>query len=273
MWKISWKRYRMQKQGILDVLVELNNKTKINIEMQTTFVNCWDRRNLFYLSKMYTEDLRVGEKYSKLKRCIGISILDFDFTGGEDYHTVYRLRDEKGNEFSDIFEIHIIELGKKLKGTEKVDDWIRIINAEKMEDLRMIQARNIGIKTAIEEIKRMSLSKRLRYHYEAYWKAKRDAWAIAEYQEEQKQKFEMEMEEKFQQMEALNRGVEEQKREMDMKKQEIEALNRGAEEQKRELDIKKREMEALNQELERKKSELEEVKKKLEDSKNSDKIE
>ena len=183
-----WKRYRRQKQGILDVLVELNDNTKINIEMQTTSMSCWDKRNLFYLAKMYTEDLKVGEKYSKLKRCICISLLDYKFTKGDDYHTIYRLRDEKGNEFSDVFEIHVIELGKKLKGTEKVDDWIRLINAKSTEDLRMIQAKNIGIKTAIEEMKRMSLSKKLRYHYEAYLKEKRDAWAIADYQEEQRKK-------------------------------------------------------------------------------------
>lgn len=183
-----WKRYRMQKQGILDVLVELNDNTKINIEMQTTFSSCWDRRNLFYLAKMYTEDLKVGEEYSKLKRCVCISFLDYNYTKGEDYHTVYRLRDTKGNEFSDVFEVHIIELRKKLKGTEKVDDWIRLINAETTEDLSMIQTKNIGIKTAIEEMKRMSLSKRLRAHYEAYLKQKRDAWAIADYQEQQRKK-------------------------------------------------------------------------------------
>lgn len=267
-----WKRYRMQKQGILDVLVELNNRTKINIEMQTTFMNCWDRRNLFYLAKMYTEDLRVGEKYGKLKRCIGISILDFDFTGGEDYHTVYRLRDAEGNEFSDVFEIHIIELGKKLKGTEKVDDWIRIINAEKMEDLRMIQAKNIGIKTAIEEIKRMSLSKRLRYRYEAYWKAKRDAWAIADYQEEQKQKFEREMEERRQEMEGLNQQMEERRQEfnleMEEKRQQMEGLNQQLEEKRQEFNLEMEERrQEFNLELEKKKSELKAIEEKLEESK------
>lgn len=202
-----WKRYRMQKQGILDVLVELNDNTKINIEMQTTFSSCWDRRSLFYLAKMYTEDLKVGEKYSKLKRCVCISFLDYDYTKGEDYHSVYRLRDTEGNEFSDVFEVHIIELGKKLKGTEKVDDWIRLINAKNTEDLSMIQTKNMGIKTAIEEMKRMSLSKRLRLHYEAYLKDKRDAWAIADYQE---QKHKKEMEEAVKQglAEGMEQGIE-----------------------------------------------------------------
>ncbi|MGN0291181.1 MAG: Rpn family recombination-promoting nuclease/putative transposase, partial [Lachnospiraceae bacterium] len=147
------RRYREQKQGILDVLVELNDDTKINIEMQTKFMSCWDKRDLFYLAKMYTEDLKVGERYSKLKRCVGISILDFNLTEDESYHRVYRLRDESGHEFSDLLEVHIIELGKKLKGTEKVDDWIRLINAKSTEELNMIGGKNVGIKTAIEEIK------------------------------------------------------------------------------------------------------------------------
>lgn len=52
----------------------------------------------------------------------------------------------------------------------------------------MIQARNQGIRAAIEEIKRISLSKRIRLHYEAYLKEKRDAWAIADYQKQQQKK-------------------------------------------------------------------------------------
>lgn len=101
---------------------------------------------------------------------------------------MYRLRDEKGYEFTDLMEVHIIELGKKLKGTEKVDDWIRLINAKSTEDLNMIGAKNVGMKTAIEEVKRMSLSKKLRLHYEAYLKEKRDAWAIEDYEKQQRQK-------------------------------------------------------------------------------------
>lgn len=176
-----WKRYRWQKQGILDVLVELNNNTKINIEMQVAFYSNWDRRTLFYLAKMYTDDMRVGEKYGSLKRSIHISVLDFDLTEDEEYHKVYRLRDEAGHEFSDVFEVHIIELRKKLKGNTRIDDWIRLFNAESEEDLDMIQTRNAGIVEAIKEVKLMSLSKRMRLLYEARMKARRDRRAREEY--------------------------------------------------------------------------------------------
>lgn len=92
----------------------------------------------------------------------------------EEYHTVYRLRDERGNDFSNVFELHIIELQKKLKGNDKLDDWIRLLNAESEYDLDMIQTKNAGILEAIKEVRVMSLSKRMRLRYEARLKEMRD---------------------------------------------------------------------------------------------------
>lgn len=112
-----WRRYRNQKLGIVDVLVELNDDTKINIEMQIKTSKEWDKRQLFYLSKIFTADLDSGEDYSKLKRCIGIGILDFNLTDREEYHSVYKLRDKDGNLFSNMLEIHTIELRKTLRET------------------------------------------------------------------------------------------------------------------------------------------------------------
>ena len=56
-----WKRYKRQKQGILDIQLELNNDTKINIELQIKQQSHWEKRSIFYLAKMYTADLRRGE--------------------------------------------------------------------------------------------------------------------------------------------------------------------------------------------------------------------
>lgn len=176
-----WKRYRRMKQGILDVLIELNDDTKVNIELQVKFYSYWDKRNLYYLSKMYTEDLRVGENYGKLKKAVSISILDFNLTDDPEYHSVYYLRDERGRLYTDLFEVHIIELGKKLNGNNSLDDWIRFFNARSKEDLDMIRTQNIGINTAIEEVKKMSLSERMRARYEAHMKDVRDRNAREDY--------------------------------------------------------------------------------------------
>lgn len=175
------KRYRMQKRGILDVAVVLNNDTRIDIELQIQLQKYWKKRNLFYLAKLYTDDLRVGENYARLRKCITISILDFELIQGEKYHNVYTLRDKNGNEFTDLFEIHIIELSKALNGSEAIDDWIRLFNAESMEDLQMIKTHNAGILQAMEVVREMSLSRKLRLTYDAHMKAVRDKKAREEY--------------------------------------------------------------------------------------------
>ena len=175
----QWRR--KQKQGIVDVLVELNNTAKVNIELQITFYSYWDRRNLFYLAKMYTDDLRAGEDYSRLKKSITISLLDFNLTDDPKYHSVYQLRDERGNRFTDLFEVHIIELQKTVSGTDPVDDWIRFFNARSEEELDMIHTKNAGLQMAIEELKRMSLSGYMRARYEAHMKEVRDRNAREHY--------------------------------------------------------------------------------------------
>ncbi len=169
-----WKRYSGQKQGILDVRVELNDDRMVNIELQIKMLACWDKRSLFYLAKMFTEELLVGEQFHRLKKCICINLLDFNLDEDPEYHRIYRLRNEKGQEYSDVFEMHVIELGKKLKGTEPVDEWIRLMNVRTEEELEMISAKNPGLLEAVKEVKVMSLRKGLRALYEAHLREIRD---------------------------------------------------------------------------------------------------
>ena len=178
-----WKRYRKQKQGILDVVVELNGDSKVNIELQIEMLSYWDKRSLFYLAKLFTEGLLSGQKYDKLKRCICISILGFNLDERPEYHKVYRLRDEKGYEFSDMLEIHVVELNKTLSGNHRMDDWIRLFNAKTEEELEMLEmgTKNLGIIEAIKEVRIMSLRKNLRLIHEARLKEIRDRDAREDY--------------------------------------------------------------------------------------------
>ena len=70
--------------------------------------------------------------------------------------------------------MHVIELGKKLKGTEPVDEWIRLMNVRTEEELEMISAKNPGLLEAVKEVKVMSLRKGLRALYEAHLREIRD---------------------------------------------------------------------------------------------------
>ena len=178
-----WKRYRRQKQGIVDVLVELNHDSRVNIELQIEMLAYWDKRSLFYLSKLFTEGLLTGQKYEKLRRCVCISVLGFNLDERPEYHKVYRLRDESGNEFSDMLEIHVVELNKPLSGRGRMDEWIQLFNAETEEELNMLEARtgNIGILEAIKEVRIMSLGKAMRALREERLKEIRDRNAREDY--------------------------------------------------------------------------------------------
>ena len=178
-----WRRYKKQKQGILDILILLNDDSKVNIELQVKVLAHWDKRSLFYLSKTFSEDLLTGENYSKLKKCICISILGFNLDQGPEYHKVYRLRDEAGHEYSDMLEIHVIELNKPLTDNERIDDWIRLFNVKTEEELNMLQNRtkNPGILEAISEVRAMNLVKTLRVLHDAHMKEIRDRNARDDY--------------------------------------------------------------------------------------------
>ena len=135
------KRWRKQKQGILDLSLTLNDNAKIDIEVQLRPQQFWVKRNLFYLAHLYADELWTGENYDKLKKCITISILDFSLVKGREYHTVYTLKDRNGVELTDLFEVHIIELGKKLAGDNPMDGWIRLFNG-KLSIMSTIQRKN-----------------------------------------------------------------------------------------------------------------------------------
>lgn len=161
------------KQGILDVRLLLNNDHRINIELQIKEVPDWDKRSLFYLSKMYSEEGHTGEDYACLKKCIVICVLGFRWDTQPGYHKVYYLRDQDGQLYSDQFEIHVIELNKELTG-DRLDDWIRLFRVENMEELEMLQSKNPGVVEAVKEVMTMNLGRRLRALYEEHMRIKRD---------------------------------------------------------------------------------------------------
>ena len=167
------RRSRWEKEGILDVRLLLNDDRRIDIELQIREVAAWDKRSLFYLSKMYSEGAHTGEEYSQLKKCIVICVLGFKWDARPGYHKVYYLRDEEGQLYSDQFEIHVIELVKELTG-DRLDDWIRLFQVESMEELKMMQSKNPGVVEATKEVMAMNLGRRLRTLYEEHMRIKRD---------------------------------------------------------------------------------------------------
>ena len=125
------------KLGILDVRVLLNNKEQIDIEIQVTSSEYWAERTLFYLGKMFVDQLKTGEDYQKLEKCIHVGILNFTLFDDEEYYSRFHFWSDQGRKmYSDKFEIHTLELPKLAKHeypeTELLK-WLQFINAETVD--------------------------------------------------------------------------------------------------------------------------------------------
>ena len=164
----------------MDVRVALNNNTEIDIEIQLAELKIWADRSLFYLSKMYTEQIEQGQGYDVLKKCVSISILNFDLFKGETefYSRFHIMEDTRHILYTDKMEFHVIELPKlptELK--ENASDillWAKFINAEKKEEFDMLATKNPYIKSAYEQLQVISQDKQKRLEYETREKAIRD---------------------------------------------------------------------------------------------------
>lgn len=94
------KMHEEEKQGILDVRILMNDNTEIDIEIQLAELKVWADRSLFYLSKMYTEQILEGQKYDVFKKCVSISILNFTlFKNEPEFYSCFRILEEKRLEY------------------------------------------------------------------------------------------------------------------------------------------------------------------------------
>ena len=173
------REHEDDKQGILDVRVSLNNDTEIDTEIQLTKVDIWTNRTLFYLSKMYAEQIGPGQSYRMLKKCVSISILDFKlFENEPDFYSCFHIREDTRHFlYTDKMEFHVIELPKlpeKLKKGDNILTWAKFINAERREEFEKLAGMDTYIEAAYNHLQVISQDDKKRMEYEARQKAIRD---------------------------------------------------------------------------------------------------
>ena len=174
------KLHEDDKQGILNVRILMNNLVEIDIEIQLAELKVWADRSLFYLSKMYIEQIEAGDTYKVFKRCVSISLLNFTlFPDTEEFYSCFHLwEDKRHTMYTDKMEFHILEfpkLPKELK--EDSSDmllWAKFINAEQKEEFDMLAEKNPYIQSAYKQLQIISQDKKKRLEYEAREKAIRD---------------------------------------------------------------------------------------------------
>ena len=167
------------KYGILDVRVRMKNGSQMDLEMQVAPFEFWNNRVIFYLSKMYAEQVKEGDKYKNLKPCIQVSILNFNLFHED--RTCFReiafcdLTTKQ--KYTDLLEIYVLEL-KKLPQEQKEEPliikWMRFLAAESREDFEKMAGEDNYINEAYEVLQKLSADERKRLEYEARQKAIRD---------------------------------------------------------------------------------------------------
>ncbi len=171
------KEHEDDKQGILDVRLLLNNDSEIDIEIQLSQIKVWAERSLFYLAKMYTEQIAPGQSYKVFKKCINISILDFElFPDETEFYSCFHIREDTRNFiYTDKMEFHLIELPKlpeQLKeDSSDIELWAKFINSERKEEFDMLAQKNPYIESAYERLQVISRDREKRLEYEAREKA------------------------------------------------------------------------------------------------------
>ena len=172
------REHEDDKQGILDVRLLMDNDSEIDIEIQLSELTVWADRSLFYLSKMFTEQIRPGESYRVFKKCVGISILDFILFRAEFYSCFHIREDTRNFLYTDKMEFHVIELPKlpdrPKEGCTDLELWAKFINAERKEEFDMLAEKNIYIDSAYRRLQVISQDDEKRMEYEARQKAIRD---------------------------------------------------------------------------------------------------
>lgn len=171
------------KKFVLDIKAQLDDKTVVNIEMQTVNEKNIEERSLVYPSRLISEQLQAGEEYTNLNKAIFIGILDFEYYRRNSYNNIARLRfDEIEEEYyvdmgykvqdelaTKYIEMHYIELPKYFKKKPdirtKLDEWLWLFSGDEGK-MSEVKKQNKKIEKAIDTLERISLDPKEKQMYE-----------------------------------------------------------------------------------------------------------
>ena len=182
--------------SVLDVKLRLKNNTIIDIEIQNRWNSEFVQRTIFYWAKMYTENLKTGEVYTKLPKCITINIVGEGFDLNSLIHSEYNVVEKHLNDrLSDELEIHFLNLAKVKEQDEntesdekkkKLYNWLKFIETDDTEVRNMLAQESPIMAKANATIEVMEMSPKEKWLYENRMKYEHDkaSWKHVGYQED-----------------------------------------------------------------------------------------
>ena len=173
-----------EKFNRVDILTQNSKNELIIIEIQSTYEIDYFHRMAFGVSKSISENLKIGQKYSEIKKVISINIVYFDLGQGQDY--IYRgrtdfrgihqndllgLSDKQKTTFlkeniSDVFpEYYLLKVNQfNDNAKDTLDEWVYFLKNSEVKD----EFKAKGLKEAGEVLDIMRLEKDDQYGYNRY---------------------------------------------------------------------------------------------------------
>ena len=168
----------------VDILTQNSKNELIIIEIQSTYEIDYFYRMAFGVSKSITENLKLGQKYSEIKKVISVNIVYFDLGQGQDY--IYKgktdfiglhrkdlltlsdkqkitfLKENVSDVFPEFYLLKVNQFNDNAKDT--LDEWVYFLKNSEVKD----EFKAKGLKEAGEVLDIMRLEKEDEYGYNRY---------------------------------------------------------------------------------------------------------
>ena len=166
------------KHPVLDLHVSLNTGQIVNVEMQVVPEKHFDKRVLFYLTKIYSQDLEKGQDYGLLRPVYSLVFVDFNiFPKEKGFYYTFSLRRDKAPffMFSPDLRVIFVDLSQFFKQNlnnlfDVKDLWCYFVKKSgeiSEEDLEILSTKGEGMKTAANHLIKLSRSGSLQMLEEA----------------------------------------------------------------------------------------------------------
>jgi predicted transposase/invertase (TIGR01784 family) len=182
------------KESVLDIKAKDSVGRFFNIEVQIAGNKEFRHRSLYYLTRIYANQLKAGVNYKNLKPCIGISILNFIMLQDlPKAHNIFLLmeKDSPHPVLTNHLMFHFLELPKiagqmnekSIKLNSRLSNWLYFLQNEGIpEDKKMkyLLDDDKDLARAHEEYVKFTQDDHLREQYEARMKWQRDHESLLE---------------------------------------------------------------------------------------------
>lgn len=148
------------KEYLLDIKLELNHCSNLNLEMQVVNEGDWPERSLCYLCRTF-DSLNHGEDYLDVKPAMQIGILNFTlFESDPEFLSNYYFMNSNNHKiYSDKIHLTVLDLTQRHLATKEdriyqTDLWADFFQATTWEELKMLAKTNsdLSIQSSINPV-------------------------------------------------------------------------------------------------------------------------